>query len=108
MCNPISDLKEIIRSPYAWPGGYPKYIICDDGGAICPTCARDNYRAMLHSTKNQTRDGWQVRAAAINWEDEFLHCDHCGEQIECAYPSDEDKALYQFCTGGSYDPRGRK
>jgi hypothetical protein len=27
-------------SQWAWPGGYPLYYMVEDGGALCPTCAR--------------------------------------------------------------------
>ena len=24
---------------WAWPGGYPLYYLCDDGGVLCPSAA---------------------------------------------------------------------
>ena len=29
----IEQLKAFIRSPYAWPGGYPLYAVMGDGSA---------------------------------------------------------------------------
>ena len=34
------ELREAIRTPYAWPGGYKTIIILSDGEAICHECAK--------------------------------------------------------------------
>ena len=84
-------VKDIIRRPWAFPGGYPKYAITSDGAALCPTCCSDNYRAILESIRDYPSDqfgycdGWRVIATDINWEDQYLTCDHCGDKIESAY-----------------------
>lgn len=59
---------------YAWPGGYPLYYIDNDGWILCPQCARknDEYSA-------------ELAGADVNWEDDSLYCDHCGESIQSAY-----------------------
>jgi len=72
----------IAREPYAWPGGYPRFAITNDGGALCPCCCRSE-RPWIGTTTGS--DGWTVIAAEINWEDTDLTCDHCGDQIEAAY-----------------------
>ena len=80
------SVKDAIRSKYAWPGGYPLYIICDDGGCICPDCAKKEYRQIAHDTVKDWRGtGWNVIGAEINWEDASLYCEHCGNLIESAY-----------------------
>ena len=33
-------VREAIRNPYAWPGGYPIYTVLYDGALLCATCAR--------------------------------------------------------------------
>lgn len=71
---------------YAWPGGYPVYYITDDGGTLCPDCARMAEREGLTGTPG---DGWDIVAADVNWEDPDLACDHCYERIESAYTEDE-------------------
>lgn len=79
------DFKEFVRQPYAWPGGYPMFAICNDGGCLCKTCAKDNAKRILESTRREYRDGWQVDAIDVNWEDSALTCDNCGNLIESAY-----------------------
>ena len=32
---------QLVREPYAWPGGYPMYAVADDGGVICRFCAEE-------------------------------------------------------------------
>ncbi len=78
-------VKEFIRQPYAWPGGYPLYAICDDGGALCKTCCLDEFRNIVDSIHTECSDGWRVEAITINYEDGNLRCDHCSNHIESAY-----------------------
>jgi hypothetical protein len=68
---------------YAWPGGYPVYHICDDGGVLCPMCANDPSNPVTTDTDDHS--GWQIVASDVNWEDNDLTCDHCGQKIESAY-----------------------
>jgi hypothetical protein len=79
------SVKDAIRNPHAFPGGYPKYIVCNDGSCLCPKCAKDNYRAIAHDTVKQWRTGWDVAAVDINWEDDSLYCDNCNNTIPSAY-----------------------
>ena len=65
---------------YAWPGGYPFFYTSQDGGCLCPKCVNENFPATLGDDPQ-----WRVTAVDINWEDDSLHCDHCGSQIEAAY-----------------------
>lgn len=84
--NSISDFRKAVRNgPYAWPGGYPLYFICDDGGALCCACVKTERRNILESISNKARDGWNVRGMDINYEDSELTCDHCNKAIESAY-----------------------
>ena len=83
-------VKDIIRHPYAWPGGYPKYAVTSDGAALCKECCRANFRLIAESIRDNPADeygycnGWRVIGTDINWEDE-LACDNCHETIEMAY-----------------------
>lgn len=79
------SVKYAIRNKYAWPGGYPMYIVRNDGGVLCPTCAKDNYAEIAHDTVKGWKTGWDVMGADVNWEDSDLYCEHCGNQIESAY-----------------------
>ena len=81
--------KQTIKSAldgYAWPGGYPVYLITTDGGALCPACVRANLRQIIAAARdNDTGSGWHPAEARINWEDVDLTCDHCNARIESAY-----------------------
>ena len=79
------QVKQFIRQPYAWPGGYPMFLIMDDGGAICKDCARAEWPLICGSTRSNTSDGWRAEGVGVNWEDADLICDHCSNQIESAY-----------------------
>jgi hypothetical protein len=79
------ELKNAIRTKYAWPGGYPLFGICSDGGALCVDCMRKEYKQIAYSRKHKLSDGWRVIAADINWEDTGLNCSHCDKLIESAY-----------------------
>jgi hypothetical protein len=79
------ELREHIRRPYAWPGGYPFYAITSDGACLCMRCCRTEYRQISYAVRHALNDGWRVEAFDINWEDTNLLCDHCNEPIESAY-----------------------
>lgn len=82
----ISDFRKAIRAgAWAWPGGYPKFFITSDGGALCFEAAKEQRRCILEAIASDARDGWRVVAVEINWEDSELVCDHSGELIESAY-----------------------
>jgi hypothetical protein len=83
-----SQIKEAIRSKYAWPGGYPLYLICCDGEALCCDCARKKWKQIAYSTRNKLRDGWHVIGPDVNWEDPALFCAHCNTRIHSAYAED--------------------
>lgn len=84
----ISEVKQFIRNPYAWPGGYPLFLLTTDGGAICKCCAKSEWPLICRSTRDNALDGWTAECVEVNWEDQFLFCDHCGNQIESAYGED--------------------
>jgi hypothetical protein len=90
LINTVSDFRVAARNPYAWPGGYPTYFICDDGAALCHDCAGKERRLILQSVHDKARDGWRVVALDINYEDSALYCDHCSKQIESAYGDDNN------------------
>ena len=81
----LASVKRAIREPYAWPGGYPMYIVMSDGEALSTQSARENWASIVHSTLTGSRDGWAAAGAEINWEDNELCCAHSGEAIESAY-----------------------
>ncbi|MBK1683442.1 hypothetical protein [Rhodoferax fermentans] len=82
------DHKEWER--WAWPGGYPLYYLCADGGVLCSKCA--NKEIELTSTPDAEAD-WHIVAADINYEDPHLECSACGEFCESAYGEPIDKDM---------------
>lgn len=85
MAHKLGNIKQAIRDKYAWPGGYPLFLVMNDGGALCMDCARAEFRQIAHDTVKGWSTGWDAAAADINWEDSELTCDHCGNHIESAY-----------------------
>lgn len=82
----ISDFRKAMRDgKWAWPGGYPRYFICDDGEALSFEAAKENRRRILDSIANGIDDGWRIVAVDINWEDSDLICAHTNAPIESAY-----------------------
>ena len=84
---------ELVRKEWerwAWPGGYPLYYVCADGGVLCSKCA--NTEVKLTSMVDAD-DQWKIVAADINYEDPHLECDHCGEFCESAYAEPIDKDM---------------
>lgn len=84
----IQAVKEAIRAPYAWPGGYQKSIICNDGAALCPECAKKNFRSIVDDTKNNNRTGWDVAGVDILWEGGNT-CENCNVNLD-AYPEEKE------------------
>ena len=73
---------------WAWPGGYPIYYVCKDGGILCSHCANENIK--LTSDPEAASD-WCIVATDINYEDPDLTCDHCSKHIESAYCASDDE-----------------
>lgn len=89
--NSTADFKATLRNgQYAWPGGYPMYLITSDGGALCFDCAKEEARQIMDSIRNRYHDGWRVTHCDINYEDNDLYCCHCDKKIESAYGEDEE------------------
>ena len=80
-------VKNAIRNKYAWPGGYPLFLITTDGGALCVACGRKEYKRIAYAVRHALNDGWNAAAVDVNWEDPDLYCDHCNTRIESAYAS---------------------
>ena len=87
MTTPIpADVKYVARHKYAWPGGYPMYVVTDDGGVLCADCTKSEWRQIAHDTvKDWKGSGWVAVGADINYEDPDLYCSHCNERVEAAY-----------------------
>ena len=70
----------IIREPYAWPGGYERIAITDDGGVLCHKCVKSELYQIAWSYKG---DGWHVVETDITkyYDEELLYCGHCGKLL---------------------------
>ena len=80
----VEGLKNFIRQPYVWPGGYPLFAVTNDGECLCKSCVKKEYKTILSATKDNDNSGWRIVGVDVNWECE-MYCAHCGEQIESAY-----------------------
>lgn len=84
--NKWQTIKSAIRNGYAWPGGYPLFLIMSDGEALSIDAARDNFKQICAAyLSDNRRSPWYAIAAEINWEDEQLYCAHTNAKIQSAY-----------------------
>ena len=82
----IQQVKEAIRQPYAWPGGYPIYTVLADGELLCCECARAEFRQIVRATYTNDRGGWAAAGADVLWESESPElCAHCNKELQPAY-----------------------
>lgn len=84
------ELREALRNPCTFPGGYTKAIYLSDGERICPECARKQYRQISRSTRQQARDGWALLGIDIYWEGPPEYCVQCNKKLPSEY-GDPDK-----------------
>lgn len=85
MTKKLPRLESGKLASFAWPGGYPLYYVTQDGGVLCPGCAKTAESKGLTGDLDDPQ--WYIIAVQINWEEE-LTCDHCNEKIESAYGND--------------------
>ncbi len=83
--NAINALKDMIRAPYAWPGGYAKVLVMSDGECLCTQCTKENYCLILRSTRDNDRSGWGAAGVDIHWEGDPLLCANCNKELPSEY-----------------------
>lgn len=84
------EIKQAIRTKFAWPGGYQLFGITSDGGTLCCDCMRQEYHQIAYAVRHGLSDGWRVTAidSSVNLESEewvkenpedgvITLCDHC-------------------------------
>jgi len=75
-------------------GGYPKYWVCKDGTILSYKAVYDNLQLVKDAiTNDETIDSdpnWCVIACEINYENDYLGCDHTNTVIPSAYGGMED------------------
>lgn len=81
----IEQVKDFIRNPFAWPGGYRQLLVMTDGEVLCNKCAKSEFKLILASTRDNLNDGWNVAAISVHWEGEPITCAHCDAEIESEY-----------------------
>jgi hypothetical protein len=86
-------LSDRIGEKYAWPGGYPMYLVMMDGEAVCMNCAAKNEELILRATNDGYEKDWIAVAIDVNWEDPDLLCTNCNERIESAYGEENPDAI---------------
>lgn len=87
----LADAKATLRAGgFTWPGAYPLFLVTHDNAALCFACARKEWRQIVWDHLNKASTGWRLAACEVNYEDDSLFCDHCGEQIPSAYGDDND------------------
>jgi hypothetical protein len=76
------ELKNAIRTGYAWPGGYALFTVMNDGGCLCMGCTRRNWQGIAHDTIKGWRTGWDAAGVdAMCNVDGDLTCDNCSKEI---------------------------
>jgi hypothetical protein len=92
------------RIPYAWPGGYPTYILADDSEVICSECTRANYRQIRESTRDNARDGWTAVAVSCTQDDEHdTYCANCNAQLVTCWLANDAKECTEGCAKSAAD-----
>lgn len=68
------------RKATCFRGGYPIFYVCADGGILCAgeDCANSKESRNAEPDCRDDRQ-WVLVGADVNWEDDTLCCDHCGE-----------------------------
>lgn len=90
----VAEFKATLRAgPYAWPGGYPLFLITSDGATISFEGARKKFRSIVASIRANASDGWRVVGCDINYEDASMYCEVTGNRIESAYAEDDAKEI---------------
>lgn len=111
----MPNIKDIYRDEdsgelptYAWPGGYNLYYLDAENSTLCPKCANEQEKDRLIAQIEAEDEGYvwngnapglgtlsAIIAYDVNYEDDDLYCDQCGEHIESAYgdPYNETKEI---------------
>ena len=78
--------KSIARHPYAWPGGYVRALVLEDGGTLCPKCVRSEYRQIVSDVRNGFDTGWTptgqfstAEVAEVDWCEDGENCKRCDD-----------------------------
>lgn len=83
---PISEVKNYLRNPWAWPGGYRLTAYCADGEPLCRSCILANLPEIIraHGPHYWHRD-WTIVAIDVHWEGPCETCAQCGADLPSVY-----------------------
>ena len=87
----INTVKEALRHPYAFPGGYSKTLVFCDGELAKASTAKNSWREILQGIK-EGRRGWNVECVEIYWEGPVFFDALTGEWVESEYGDPEASA----------------
>ena len=86
----LAAVKAVLRAgPYAWPGGYPLFLLTGDCEALSFDAARECWREIVAEAITGGDPAWQIIGCKVNWEDPALFCCHSGARIPSAYAEDD-------------------
>lgn len=78
-------LDEIIRNPFAWPGGYRVWSLMADGGHVSAEACKEEADTIRDNGSNE----WTIVDLFIHWEGDPLVCEHTGKFYDSEYgPTD--------------------
>lgn len=81
----LKTLKVVLRNGnYTDIGGYPLFIVDEEGDAYHVHCVRHVFRSVVKDTKNN-KGGYIMKGVEVNWENKDLECYICHKYIESAY-----------------------
>jgi hypothetical protein len=73
---------EMISRPYAFPGGYRRLALMDDGEVMSLDGVKQN-RELIRESKGD--DGWGIVGLFVHWEGEPLICCQTGKELCSEY-----------------------
>src|SRR2546428_6652372 len=76
---------------FAWPGGYPIFYLCADGGILCPQCANKESAVKEADEHADYPDlgQWRIVARDVTLVDATLTYDNFGHRIKSPYPDQQ-------------------
>lgn len=80
----VQELKELLRNPFVWPGGYEIIFIANDCEFLCHKCVKDNFKIILDSMMHNINDGWNLIGFEVSCNvdiTEETQCSNCYKQF---------------------------
>lgn len=85
-----SEVKNYLRNPYAWPGGYRLTAYCADGEPLCRSCILANLPEIIRAMgPDYWHRNWTIAAIDVHWEGPAEQCAHCGVDLPSEYGDPE-------------------